>query len=126
MTFLPITSYDAVRPDPGAIVPFIGERAALLLAYSVSVGASSAVPSAFYRRILVDRGEDAENPQVTEAEQLLIDWAREVGRNPAAIDPELRSRIEGAFSVPLRSELLSFAAAVVASGVVASAAGLEP
>jgi alkylhydroperoxidase family enzyme len=102
------------------LVPLIGERAVSLFAYAISDENESLVCSAFFRKALVDAGEDVENPEVTEAEQLLMDWGRLIARSPNAIPEDVYERLEGAFSSRLRVVLVAFASQVVATNVVTS------
>lgn len=99
------------------LVPFIGERAVSLFSYAISDENDCLVCSVFFRRILIDNGEDPDNPQVTEAEQLLIDWGRLVASNPGGIEPEFYARLEKAFSPQLRVLLLAFAGQMVATNL---------
>ena len=92
------------------LVPFIGERAVSLFSYAISDENDCLVCSVFFRRILIDNGEDPDNPQVTEAEQLLIDWGRWIVRDPGGIPDEFYGRLEEAFNPQLRVLLLAFAA----------------
>ena len=99
------------------LVPFIGERAVSLFSYAISDENDSLVCSVFFRRILIDSGEDPDNPQVTEAEQLLIDWGRHIAANPGGITREFSARLEKAFSPQLRVMLLAFAGQMVATNL---------
>lgn len=121
MSFLPQARFDELPTELAtardALVPFIGERAVTLFAYAIADEAGTLVTSAFFRRILVDSGEDPDHPQVTEAEQLLIDWGRLIAHTPYAVDASFIDRLEGAFSEPLRLRLVTFAAQVVAANV---------
>ena len=123
MTFLPITSYEPLGAEGIALreelVPFIGERAVSLFCYAISDESDSLVCSVFFRRILMDNGEDPENPQVTEAEQLLIDWGRQIVSSPAAIPDEFYGKLEAAFNPQLRVLLLGFAGQLVATNLFA-------
>lgn len=99
------------------LVPFIGERAVSLFSYAISDENDCLVCSVFFRRILIDNGEDPDNPQVTEAEQLLIDWGRWIARDPAGIPDEFSARLEAAFSPQLRVLLLAFAGQMIATNL---------
>lgn len=101
-----------------ALVPFIGERAVSLFSYAISDENDCLVCSVFFRRILIDNGEDPDNPQVTEAEQLLIDWGRMIAREPGNIAPEFYARLEKAFNPQLRVLLVAFAGQMVATNLV--------
>lgn len=99
------------------LVPFIGERAVSLFSYAISDENDCLVCSVFFRRILIDNGEDPDNPQVTEAEQLLIDWGRLIASNPGGIPAEFYERLESTFSPQLRVLLLAFAGQMVATNL---------
>lgn len=125
MTFLPMTTPGGLGPAArgewyslrDALVPFIGERAVSLFSYAISDENDSLVCSVFFRRILVDNGEDPDNPQVTEAEQLLIDWGRLIASTPGSIPDEFYARLERAFNPQLRVLLLAFAGQTVAANL---------
>ena len=104
-----------------ALVPFIGERAVSLLSYAISDENDCLVCSVFFRRILIESGEDPDNPQVTETEQLLIDWGRLIASDPTGISDDFYERLEAAFNPQLRVLLLAFAGQVVATNLFATA-----
>ncbi len=99
------------------LVPFIGERAVSLFSYAISDENDCLVCSVFFRRILIDNGEDPDNPQVTEAEQLLIDWGRLIASTPGDIPDEFYARLEKVFNPQLRVLLLAFAGQMVATNL---------
>ena len=89
MSFLSITASESLRAEWHAlrddITPWIGERATTLFAHAVC-DAYDCLPLALhFRKLLVDAGDDPDNPQVTETEQLLIDWGRLIARDPHGI-----------------------------------------
>src|SRR5215207_5576024 len=99
------------------LAPCIGERAVSLFSYAISDENDCLVCSVYFRRILIDKGEDPDNPQVTEVEQLLIDWGRLIARSPADIPDELYSRLEAAFNPKLRVLLVAFAGQMIATNL---------
>jgi hypothetical protein len=115
------TAYMALYELRDALVPFIGERAVSLFAYAISDEADSLVFSVHFRKVLVDSGEHVDSPQVTETEQLLVDWGRLIARSPTEIPDELYARLEASFNPRLRLLLVAFAGQLVASTVFAAA-----
>jgi len=101
-----------------AVAPYIGDRAVALFSYAISEANDCLVWSAYFRRTLSESGENPDNPSVTEAEQLLIEWGRLIATNPASIDGDFYDRLEQAFSPTLRIALLAFAGLTVALNVV--------
>ena len=99
------------------LAPFIGERAVSLFSYAISDENDCLVCSVYFRRILIDNGEDPDNPQVTEVEQLLIDWGRLIAKSPANIPAELYARLEAAFNPQLRVLLVAFAGQMIATNL---------
>ncbi len=97
--------------------PYIGERAVSLFSYAISDANDCLVCSVFFRRILIESGDDPDNPQVTETEQLLLDWGRMIATDPNNIPPEFRARLEQAFSPKLRLVLVAFAGLMVATNL---------
>lgn len=97
-----------------AVVPYLGERAVSLFCYAISTEYGGPIPSAFFRKVLVDAGEDLDNPQVTETEQLLIDWGRLIARDPHGVPDEMYARLEETFNPRLRTLLVAFAGLMVA------------
>lgn len=73
--------------------------------------------SVFFRKILIDNGEDPDHPNVTEAEQALIDFGRAIARTPSAIKPEFYARLESTFNPQLRVLLVAFAGQMVATNL---------
>jgi hypothetical protein len=102
------------------LVPFIGERAVSLFAYSIADGNDCLVMTAYLRKILVDSGENVDNPQVTESEQLLMDWGRLIAQSPNAIPDEMYERLVKAFNPRLRLILVAFAGQTVATDLLNS------
>ena len=104
-----------------ALVPCLGERAVSFFAYAISDENRCLLWVAHLRRILISTGEDADHPDVTETEQLLIDWGRRIARDSVEISAEFYDRLELAFQPQLRLLLVSFAGQMIATNVVSSA-----
>jgi hypothetical protein len=100
------------------LVPCIGERATSLFSYAISEENDCLICSVFFRKILIDSGEDVDNPQVTETEQLLMDWGRLIARAPHDIPDEMYARLSKAFNPKLRIILIAFAGQMVATNLI--------
>jgi len=112
---------DAVSPFPqwqvlrDEIVPFVGERALSLLAFAVFDEADGFEGAAYFRESLSESGTDVDEPEVTEAEGLLIRWGRLFARDAEGIPADVQTQFEGAFNPQLREKLVQFAALTVAT-----------
>jgi hypothetical protein len=100
------------------LVPYIGERAFSLFSYAISDANDCLVCSVFFRRILIESGDDPDDPEVTETEQLLLEWGRMIATSPGEIPAGFLARLEEAFSPRLRLMLVAFAGQMVATNLV--------
>ena len=107
------------------LVPYLGERAVTLFSFAISDGYPAPYPAGFFRRELELSGDDPVDPQVTEAERLLIDWGRGLGADAASVSPELTARVEQTFQPRLRLLLTAFAGLMVAVCVFTVVGGVE-
>lgn len=99
------------------LVPFIGERALALLAFTLFDESGGTVGADHFRALLVDTGNVVDDPQVTETERLLIGWGRLVARDSRELDVEVREQFGHAFNPALRDLLVRFAALTIATSV---------
>ena len=111
VVFRAYTGWFDVRDE---LIPFLGERAVTLFSYAISDAHPAPYCAEFFRREIVESGDDPLDPQVTEAERLLIDWGRTIGAGPSAAKPELTDQVVATFSPPLRQLLVGFAGLMTA------------
>lgn len=123
--FASYTAWFELRDE---LIPFVGERAVNLFCFSISDGYPAPYPTTFFRRELELNGDDPLDPQVTEAERLLIDWGRAIGAGAASVPAELAHAVERTFQPKLRLLLTAFAGLMVAVCVltVIGAVPIEP
>ena len=57
------------------LVPVIGDRAISLFSHAISEGNECLICSIFFRKILIDSGDDPDNPHLSDTEKLLVDSA---------------------------------------------------
>jgi len=112
------SSYTAWFDLRDELIPFLGERAVTLFCFAISDGYPAPYPTTFFRRELELSGDDPVDPQVTEAERLLIDWGRALGAGAASVPAELAHAVEQTFQPKLRLLLTAFAGLMVAVCVV--------
>ena len=113
--FTSYTAWFALRDE---LIPFLGERAVNLFCFAISDGYPAPYPTTFFRRELELNGDDPLDPQVTEAERLLIDWGRALGAGAASTPAALRDAVEQTFQPKLRLLLTAFAGLMVAVCIV--------
>lgn len=104
--------------------PFLGDRATTLFAHAVSAETSCLICSTFFRRLLVESGEDPDALVLSPDDAALVAFARALAvtphRVPDAVAAPLRARLTDAQLVAL----VAFGALMVATNVVNNVLGV--
>jgi alkylhydroperoxidase family enzyme len=99
------------------IVPFTGERALSLFAYAISQGNDCLICSTFFRKILIDSGDDPDNPALSDTEKLLMDFGHAAATDPHHISDELYSKLQARFNTEQIVLLLAFTGIMAATNL---------
>jgi len=91
------------------VTPFLGERAVSLFSYAISSANDCLVCSTFFRKILVDSGDDPDHPTLDDTEKLLMDFGHSISTNPHAIPPSIYEALEETFTTEQIVLLIAFA-----------------
>jgi alkylhydroperoxidase family enzyme len=76
-----------------AVLPFLGERLTTLFAHAVSTQTDCLICSTFFRRILIESGENPEALTLDERAQTVVDYGRQLARDPNGVSDELYGRL---------------------------------
>jgi alkylhydroperoxidase family enzyme len=77
-----------------AVVPFLGERMTTLFAHAISAGTDCLVCSTFFRRILIEWGEDPQSLQLDDWERTVVEYGRQLAVDPHGVSDELFARLD--------------------------------
>lgn len=99
------------------IVPFTGERALTLFSFAISSGNECLICSNFFRKILVDSGDDPDNPNLSETEQLLMDFGAAICTDPHDIPDYIYDELKAKFNDEQIVLLISFAGIMYATNL---------
>jgi alkylhydroperoxidase family enzyme len=103
------------------VVPFLGERATTLFAHAISARTDCLICSTFFRRILVESGEDPDAPALDERERVVVDYGVQLATDANQVSDELYGRL-AAFLAPTEIvDLTAFGALMIATNVVNNA-----
>ena len=75
------------------VVSFLGERRATLFCHAISTETDCLICSTFFRRILIDAGEDPDALGLDEHDELVIAFGLRLAHDPHAVDDELFARL---------------------------------
>ena len=99
------------------IVPFIGERGVSLFSYAISNGNNCTICSLFFRKILIDSGDDPDHPRLNEEERLLMELGRQISTDPHNISEEVYRQLKERFSEEQIVLLIAFAGIMYATNL---------
>lgn len=103
------------------VEPFIGARGVILFCHAISMQGDCVICSTFFRRYLLDNGEDPNNLQLSEQEQVLMDYGRQIAADSNNVSDELFARLQKFFNEPQIVLLTAFAGIMIATNVLNNA-----
>jgi len=104
------------------LIPFLGERAVSIFSHAISTENDCVICSTFFRKILIDSGDDPDRLTVSDVEQLLIDFGSAIARNPRDVPEEIYARLKELFSDEQLVVIIAFAGIMSATNLFNSAA----
>ena len=95
----------------------LGERMAYLFAFSISKGSNCPLCTTFFRKIIIDNGEKPEDLELTEQEQLLLDFGSAIAEHKGKISDELFQQVSEMYTTSQLVDLIAFAGQMIATNV---------
>ena len=100
------------------IVPWLGERPLQLFSYAISSTNNCLVCSTFFRKILIDSGDDPDNPKLNAIEKILVEFGTAVAHGDAREVPqEIYNQLRIRFSDKQLVQLIGFAGLMYATNL---------
>jgi len=100
-----------------AVVPFLGERATTLFAHAISAGTDCLVCSTFFRRMLIESGEDPDSLRLDGWEQTIVDYGRQLAVDPHGVSDDLFARLADRLQADQIVALTAFGGLMVATNL---------
>jgi alkylhydroperoxidase family enzyme len=107
-------------PLRGAAMEFLSEREFNLFAHGISTQNNCIVCSTFFRKILIDNGDDPDKPEFTARENVLIEFGRQCALDPNAVSDVLFSELGALFNEKQIVILTAFAGMMIATNLINS------
>src|SRR5262245_23027463 len=99
------------------VLPFLGERLTTLFTHAVSTQTDCLICSTFFRRILIESGEDPDKLTLDEREQTVIEYGRQLARDPNRVSDELYERLTRFLEPAQIVALTAFGGLMIATNV---------
>lgn len=106
------------------VQPFLGGRLATLFAHAVSSETDCLICSTFFRRILVDSGEDPDALEMDAREAAVVAYGRALAVTPHRVADAVYERVAAYFDDGQMVALTAFGALMVATNVINNALGV--
>jgi len=100
------------------LLKFTGEREFDIFAYAISKENDCLVCSTFFRKILIDSGDDPDDLNLSKREKVLIDFGSQCVNGANGVDDELFSRLKNFFSDAQIVALTAFAGLMIATNLI--------
>ena len=100
---------------------FLGERLTDLFAHAVSAENDCLICSTFFRRILIERGEDPENLRLDERDVVVFEYGRRLATGGHDVSDALFNRLRSWFAPAQIVTLTAFGSIMLATNVLNNA-----
>ncbi|HYW13489.1 MAG TPA: hypothetical protein VE871_16125 [Longimicrobium sp.] len=122
-----IPAFDALMmwyPLRDTVKPLLGDRLTTLFAHTVSSETDCLICSTFFRRILIDAGENPDELQMDERDAAVVAFGRALAVTPHRMPDAVYDRVAAHFGDEQMVALVAFGALMVATNVVNNALGV--
>jgi alkylhydroperoxidase family enzyme len=104
-------------PLRDTVRPFLGERLTNLFAHAVSTETDCLICSTFFRRLLIESGEDPNTLQLSERERVVVDFGRQLGKDAHGVTDAMYAELARLFAPHQIVALTAFGAIMLATNV---------
>jgi hypothetical protein len=97
--------------------PFLGDRGTTIFSHAISAETDCLICSTFFRRILIDAGENPDELALDDRERLLVTFGRQLATNAKTVSDELYRALAAHFTPPQIVALTAFGCIMLATNV---------
>lgn len=102
--------YDEVRA-------FLGDRLTHLFVHAISAETDCLICSTFFRRLLIEAGEDPDAPRFDDRDRAVLDFGLRLVRERSRVPDDLYQRVAAHVTAPQMVTLTAFGAMMIATNV---------
>lgn len=112
-------------PLRDAVQPFLGARLTVLFAHAISAETDCLICSTFFRRILIEEGQDPDRLELDDREAAVVEFGRRLAVSPFRVPDQVYDRVAAYFDPAQMTALTAFGAIMVATNVFNNALEVE-
>ncbi|MCY7352122.1 MAG: hypothetical protein LH606_15905 [Cytophagaceae bacterium] len=95
----------------------LGNRLAYLFSHAISQGSDCPLCTTFFRKIILENGEQPEDLHLTDQEQVLLTFGSEIARNRGEIPDALYEQVAARYTPEQVVVLVAFAGQMIATNI---------
>jgi alkylhydroperoxidase family enzyme len=99
------------------VTSFLGERLTTLFVHAISAETDCLICSTFFRRILIESGEDPDRLELDERERLVVDFGLQLVHDANTVSDAMYAELARRFTPPQIVALTAFGAVMIATNV---------
>jgi alkylhydroperoxidase family enzyme len=104
-------------PLRDTVRPFLGERLTHLFAHAVSTETDCLICSTFFRRLLIESGEDPDALVLSDRERVVVEYGRQLGRDAHGVSDASYAQLARLFTQDQIVALTAFGVIMLATNV---------
>jgi len=104
---------------------FLEPRATMLFVHAISSATDCLICSTFFRRLLIDGGEDPDHLEMSDRERTVVEFGRQLVRDANRVSDELYARLANHFTPSQLVALTAFGGMMIATNVFNNALGVD-
>jgi alkylhydroperoxidase family enzyme len=112
-------------PLRDTIQPFLGPRLTVLFAHAISAETDCLICSTYFRRMLIEDGEDPDRLELDNREAAVVEFGRRLAVSPFRVPASVYDRVAAYFDPAQMTALTAFGAIMVATNVFNNALEVE-
>ena len=93
------------------------DRELTVFSYAISTGNDCLICGTFFKKIIVDKGEDPANLILSDSEKLLVDFGTQITNNPHNISQEIYDKLREKYDDKTLTALIAFAGIMYATNL---------
>ena len=99
------------------IKKILGERLAYLYGWSISLASNCPLCSTYFRKIIIDAGENPENLELTAAEQEVLNFGSSIAQQQGIIEDDIYYKVSERYIEKEMVLLIAFAGQMIATNI---------
>jgi alkylhydroperoxidase family enzyme len=112
-------------PLRDTVQPFLGERLTTLFAHAISAETDCLICSTFFRRMLIQTGDNPDRLKLDERETAVLEFGRALAVSPYKVPADVYRKVEAHFLPAEIVALTAFGALMVATNVINNALDVD-